>query len=160
MPSRLVALPKRRIIVFVSAALVSFFWKRRNRPSILRKISIRPTNCAAMAGAPSCPLSILTDFEEFAVYDCRVKPAKTDKASHSRILYLKYTDYEDRWDEIAGIFSNDAILKGSFDKYVESKKAKKEPPRSIPLSCRRSSAGGNSWPAISPCGTRTFPSGN
>ena len=29
------------------------------------------------------PLSILTDFEEFAVYDCRVKPAKTDKGSHS-----------------------------------------------------------------------------
>jgi hypothetical protein len=33
-------------------------------------------------------LSILTDFEEFAVYDCRVKPSKTDKVSHSRILYL------------------------------------------------------------------------
>lgn len=71
------------------------------------------------------PLSILTDFEELAVYDCRVKPAKTDKASHSRILYLKYTDYADRWEEITGIFSRDAILKGSFDKYVESNKGKK-----------------------------------
>ncbi|WP_426117304.1 type I restriction endonuclease [Massilia sp. PWRC2] len=27
------------------------------------------------------PLSILTDFEEFAVYDCRIKPDKADKAS-------------------------------------------------------------------------------
>jgi len=71
------------------------------------------------------PLSILTDFEEFAVYDCRVKPVKTDKASHSRILYLTYTDYPKRWEEIAGIFSHEAILKGSFDKYVESKKAKR-----------------------------------
>jgi type I restriction-modification system DNA methylase subunit len=71
------------------------------------------------------PLSILTDFEEFAVYDCRMKPVKTDKGSHSRILYLKYTDYVDRWEEIAGIFSRDAILKGSFDKYVESNKIKK-----------------------------------
>jgi hypothetical protein len=34
------------------------------------------------------PLSVLTDFEEFAVYDCRVKPDKTDKASAARILYL------------------------------------------------------------------------
>ena len=42
------------------------------------------------------PLSILTDFEEFAVYDCRVKPAKTDKVSHSRILYMRYTDYIER----------------------------------------------------------------
>jgi hypothetical protein len=71
------------------------------------------------------PLSILTDFEEFAVYDCRVKPVKTDKGSHSRILYLKYTDYVDRWEEIAGIFSRDAILKGSFDKFAESNKIKK-----------------------------------
>ena len=71
------------------------------------------------------PLSILTDFEEFAVYDCRVKPVKTDKGSHSRILYLKYTDYADRWEEIAGIFSRDAILKGSFDKFAESNKIKK-----------------------------------
>ncbi|MFH1915304.1 MAG: TaqI-like C-terminal specificity domain-containing protein [Pseudomonadota bacterium] len=71
------------------------------------------------------PLSILTDFEEFAVYDCRVKPGKSDKGSHSRILYCKYTDYEERWEEIAGIFSKDAIQKGSFDKYVESKKGKR-----------------------------------
>jgi len=71
------------------------------------------------------PLSILTDFEEFAVYDCRMKPVKTDKGSHSRILYLKYTDYADRWEEIAGIFSRDAILKGSFDKFAESNKIKK-----------------------------------
>ncbi|HPJ97433.1 MAG TPA: N-6 DNA methylase, partial [Syntrophales bacterium] len=71
------------------------------------------------------PLSILTDFEDFAVYDCRLKPLKTDKVSHSRILILRYTDYIDRWEEIAGIFSREAILKGSFDKYVESKKIKK-----------------------------------
>ncbi|MDM8566165.1 TaqI-like C-terminal specificity domain-containing protein [Candidatus Halobeggiatoa sp. HSG11] len=68
------------------------------------------------------PLSILTDFEEFAVYDCRTRPVKTDKASHSRILYFKYTDYIDRWDEIKNIFSQEAILKGSFDKYSETKK--------------------------------------
>lgn len=71
------------------------------------------------------PLSILTDFEEFAVYDCRVKPSKTDKVSHSRILYLTYREYEDRWEEIAGIFSRDAVLRGSFDKYVDSTKVKK-----------------------------------
>lgn len=71
------------------------------------------------------PLSILTDFEEFAVYDCRVKPQKTDKGSHSRILYIKYTEYEERWDELVGIFSREAILKGSFDKYVDSKKRKR-----------------------------------
>jgi len=71
------------------------------------------------------PLSILTDFEEFAVYDCRIPPNKTDKASTARIQYLNFKQYAERWDEIAGIFSREAILKGAFDKYVESTKCKK-----------------------------------
>ena len=33
---------------------------------------------------------------------------------------LDYGDYLARWDEIAGIFSREAILRGSFDKYAES----------------------------------------
>jgi len=77
------------------------------------------------AWSAKLPLSILTDFEEFAVYDCRVKPAKTDKASAARILYLTYTEYAKRWDEIALIFSQEAILTGSFDRYVESTKRKR-----------------------------------
>lgn len=71
------------------------------------------------------PLSILTDFEEFAIYDGRVKPSQADKSSTARILYLRYTDYAEKWDEIAGVFARDAILKGSFDKYADAKKTKR-----------------------------------
>ena len=71
------------------------------------------------------PLSILTNFEEFAVYDCRIKPNKNDKASVGRIFYIRYDEYEKRWDEIASIFSKESILKGSFDKYAETAKGKK-----------------------------------
>jgi hypothetical protein len=35
----------------------------------------------------------LTNFEEFAVYDCRVRPAQADKASVARILYLTFDQY-------------------------------------------------------------------
>jgi len=77
------------------------------------------------AWSAKLPLSILTDFEEFAVYDCRVKPDKTDKASAGRVLYLTADEYAEQWDEIASIFSQDAILTGSFDRYAESTKKKK-----------------------------------
>ena len=77
------------------------------------------------AWSAKLPLSILTDFEEFAVYDCRIKPNQADKASVARVLYFTYKDYEARWDEITAIFSREAILKGSFDKYVESSKKKR-----------------------------------
>jgi len=36
------------------------------------------------AWSAKLPLSILTDFEEFAVYDCRIKPAKRDMASRAQ----------------------------------------------------------------------------
>jgi len=71
------------------------------------------------------PLSIVTDFEEFAVYDCRIKPKPTDKPSTARILYITYDQYAHRWDEIASVFSKEAILKGSFDRYAESTRRKR-----------------------------------
>ncbi len=77
------------------------------------------------AWSAKLPLSILTDFEEFAVYDCRFKPSKTDLSSKARTLYFTYDQYEDHWPEIYGTFSKDAVLKGSFDKYVDSNKKKK-----------------------------------
>jgi len=77
------------------------------------------------AWSAKLPLSILTDFEEFAVYDCRIKPVKTDKASTGRVLYLTADEYAEQWDEIASIFSQDAILTGSFDRYAKSTKKKK-----------------------------------
>ena len=102
------------------------FFLEAKKPAVNIKEDIHPAYQLRRYGwSAKLPLSILTDFEEFAVYDCRVKPAKTDKVSHSRILYMKYTDYIERWDEIVNIFSPKAILKGSFDKYVKLKKTKK-----------------------------------
>ncbi|MFA5865254.1 MAG: N-6 DNA methylase [Phycisphaerae bacterium] len=77
------------------------------------------------AWSAKLPLSILTNFEYFAVYDCRIRPGKDDKSSEGRILALKYTDYLERWDQIASRFSRDAVLKGSFDKFAEQTKTKR-----------------------------------
>lgn len=77
------------------------------------------------AWSAKLPLSILTDFEEFAVYDCRIKPSPNDKSSKARTIYFRYDDLIQRWNELASIFSRDAILKGSFDKYAESTKKKR-----------------------------------
>ncbi len=102
------------------------FFVEAKRPSVgIKDDPIPAYQLRRYAWSAKLPLSILTDFEEFAVYDCRVKPSKTDKASTARILYITYTEYADRWDEIASIFSQEAILTGSFDKYAESTKRKK-----------------------------------
>lgn len=71
------------------------------------------------------PINILTDFEHFAVYDCRAKPSYEEKASVGRILLIHYKDYVARWDEIVEVFSPEAVRRGSFAKYAEGAKGKK-----------------------------------
>ena len=102
------------------------FFVEAKRPAVDVRGDTHPAyQLRRYAWSAKLPLSILTDFEEFAVYDCRLKPAKTDKAGKARTLYLTYDAYPDRWADIAAIFARDAILKGSFDKYAESTKRKR-----------------------------------
>ncbi len=70
----------------------------------------------------SLPLSILTDFEEFTVYDTRIKPKLSDQASVGRVFYCNFKEYEKNWDYIRGTFAKDSILNGSFDEYAKAKK--------------------------------------
>ena len=102
-----------------------FFLEAKN-PSINIKDDAHPAfQLRRYAWSAKLPLSILTDFEEFAVYDCRIKPDKHDKSSTARTLYFTYESYADHWEELASIFSREAILRGSFDNYAESTKLKK-----------------------------------
>src|SRR5439155_11648086 len=102
------------------------FFLEAKKPAVDIKHDVSPAfQLRRYAWTTKLPLSILSDFEEFAVYDCRFKPDQKDSAAVARILYIPYTEYAQRWDEIAGVFSRDAVLKGSFDKFAESTKAKR-----------------------------------
>jgi len=102
------------------------FFVEAKKPAVdIREDSSPAYQLRRYAWSAKLPLSILTDFEEFAVYDCRIKPEKVDKASTARVKFIKCSEYADRWDEIAGVFSRDAILKGAFDKFAESTKKKR-----------------------------------
>lgn len=102
------------------------FFLEAKKPSVNVKDDVEPAfQLRRYAWSAKLPLSIVTDFEEFAIYDCRQKPNKGDKASKSRLFYCTFRDYADKWDEIAAIFSKDAVLKGSFDKYATTSKGKR-----------------------------------
>ena len=95
------------------------FFLEAKKPAVNVKDEIPPAyQLRRYAWSAKLPLSILTDFEEFAVYDCRARPNPSDKSSVGRILYLTYRDYLTRWEDIASIFTKEAVLKGSFDKYA------------------------------------------
>jgi type I restriction-modification system DNA methylase subunit len=75
-------------------------------------------------------VSILTNFKEFAVYDCRVKPNKKDKAHIARLSYFTYQDIikkqgtfgdsRNGFDFLWDTFKQENISKGSFEKYIKN----------------------------------------
>ncbi len=102
------------------------FFVEAKKPSVLIKDEITPAYQVRRYGwSAKLPISIITDFEEFAIYDCTKKPNLTDKASHGRIKYLTYQQYLNEFDFIWDTFSKEKVLKGSFDKFVQSDKQKK-----------------------------------
>ena len=65
------------------------FFVEAKKPSVKIETDIHPAfQLRRYAWSAKLPLSILTDFEEFAVYDCRIKPDKTDKASVGRVALI------------------------------------------------------------------------
>ena len=102
------------------------FFVEAKKPSVNVKSATEPAFQVRRYGySAKLPLSILTNFEEFAVYDTRIKPEKTDDASVARIFYCRYEDYLSNFDFLYNTFSKEAILKGRLDRYVEENKNKK-----------------------------------
>lgn len=102
------------------------FFVEAKKPSVNIAQNTKPAFQLRRYGwSASLPVSILTDFEELAVYDCRIQPNVKDNPIVARILYFKYTEYIDKWDEIVALFSREAVLAGSLNQFIRSQKIEK-----------------------------------
>ena len=102
------------------------FFVEAKKPGVVVKDEILPAYQVRRYGwSAKMPVSIITDFEEFAIYDCTKKPNPTDRPSVARIRYLTYKDYLKEFDFLWETFSKERVLKGSFDKFVQSDIRKK-----------------------------------
>lgn len=102
------------------------FFLEAKKPSVLIKDEIPPAYQVRRYGwSAGMPISLMTDFEEFAIYDTTLMPKIMDKASKGRIRYLTYKDYIDEWDFIWDTFSRERIVKGGLDKFLAESKNKK-----------------------------------
>lgn len=70
-------------------------------------------------------VSILTNFEEFSIYDCSKKPSATESSTVARLKYFTYDQLLKEFDFFYDIFSREAVVKGRFDNYIKSDIAKK-----------------------------------
>ncbi|MHB1391249.1 MAG: Eco57I restriction-modification methylase domain-containing protein [Thermoleophilia bacterium] len=102
------------------------FFVEAKKPSVDMKNDPEPYYQLRRYGfSAKLPLSIVTDFEELAIVDCRVKPSPNDKASTGRIRYWRYDEYLKHFDEIYNTFSKEAVLTGGFDRSVAAAKTKR-----------------------------------
>ncbi|MFA6598176.1 MAG: N-6 DNA methylase, partial [Ignavibacteriaceae bacterium] len=96
------------------------FFVEAKKPSVVIKDDIHPAYQVRHYGwNGKLSISIVTDFEEFAIYDCTKKPLKTDKASVARMKYLTFRDYLNEFDFLWDTLARISVLRGSLDKYVQ-----------------------------------------
>ncbi|MFA4873681.1 MAG: N-6 DNA methylase [Patescibacteria group bacterium] len=102
------------------------FFLETKKPSVDLKNDPAPAfQLRRYAYSAKLPVSILTDFEEFIVYDTTLKPAITDKTHVGRMLYYTYQEYVENWESIHAAFSKEAVLRGDFERFIQNKQGKK-----------------------------------
>jgi type I restriction-modification system DNA methylase subunit len=102
------------------------FFAEAKKPGVDLKMAAGPAyQLRRYAWSAKLPLSVLTDFHEWAAYDCRIRPSEGDKTSTARLAYMTYEEYADRWREVWDVFSREAVWGGSFDQFAQGSKGKR-----------------------------------
>jgi hypothetical protein len=75
------------------------------------------------------PISVLTNFDKLAIYDCSNRPLSADNASVARIKIYNYTEYVEKFDDIYDQISREVVYSGAFDTifYVDRSRTGTEP---------------------------------
>lgn len=94
--------------LFVEAKKVSIDLDKSNKPAF----QTRRYGWNANLG-----ISILTNFETLAVYDCRHKPNAEDAASVARYQTFHFTHFLERFDELYQLLSFQSVASGYIDEY-------------------------------------------
>jgi type I restriction-modification system DNA methylase subunit len=75
-------------------------------------------------------VGLLTDFEEFCFYDCRIYPNESDPTDTGRFRYFKVSELPDNWEWLSGLLSREAVSGGSLRNFEIERKA---PPGAKPI---------------------------
>jgi type I restriction-modification system DNA methylase subunit len=102
------------------------FYVEAKKPSVSLKANKEAAYQLRRYGSSAqAHVSILTNFEDFIVYDCSKVPNLNDSASVARLKYIGFEDYEKEFDFIYDTFSHEAVTKGRFDKFVQGSASKR-----------------------------------
>ena len=113
---------KRPDYLFRYSDGTKLFYLEAKQPSIVIK-SDKPSayQIRRYGWNAKLPINIVSDFEEFAVYDCTFRPNPADETKIGRRKYITYLDYINEFDYLWDNFSR-AHVEESIDRYVQNDK--------------------------------------
>ena len=86
------------------------FFVEAKKPAVNVKDDAGPAyQLRRYAWSAHLPLSILTDFEELAVYECTRRPGPNDKAGVGRVEYYTFEQYPDKLPQIWDVCSRKTL---------------------------------------------------
>jgi len=97
------------------------FYVETKKPAIDIGSDIEPAEQLRSYGwSGDTALGILTNFAEFAVYDCRIEPSQGDSPEEARVMYLTHSQYLDEWERLRATLSPEAVRQGAHRDLLEA----------------------------------------
>jgi hypothetical protein len=70
-------------------------------------------------------ISIVTDFEEFALYDGRLEPKPRDDVAVARLMFFGFEELAAEWEKLESLISYQAVRGGSLARHAETIQVKR-----------------------------------
>lgn len=100
---------------FITDGLRRFFVEAK-RPTVNLKDARDPAyQLRRYCWTADIPFGLLTDFEEFAIYDCRVPPSASDSTYVGRVAYFTIEDLDENWPLLQGMFGRANVVDGVLE---------------------------------------------
>ena len=98
------------------------FFVEAKKPSVEIKNELHYKQTIGYSWNAGLPISILTDFQQFHILDCRNKVKAGDGSwltgDHKEYLFTDFLD-KDKFAEVYYLFSHEGVADGNIEKYVE-----------------------------------------
>ncbi|WP_162246664.1 Eco57I restriction-modification methylase domain-containing protein [Microbacterium sp. Root53] len=92
------------------------FFMEAKRPSVNIETDRAPAyQLRRYCWTADLPYGLVTDFEEYAIYDCRRPPEPADSALVGRIAYFTIDELEDNWPLLHGMFGRTNVGDGVLE---------------------------------------------
>jgi len=101
------------------------FFLEAKRPSVKIEENDSPARQVRRYGfTAKLKISVLSNFEYLAIYDCSEEVMEDDFVSNSRVRLYHYTEYVDSFEEIKELLGREAVYAGRFDETWQEIEAK------------------------------------